>query len=145
MYWQNIGLDLTLTGKDSKGERYLKQFLKDYTALTNEVVNAQCVKCLTRYFNTYINLTTMSESKSQYKLHKKREGLPLAFGSSIFVTNNNITDEYAEALITKYKDITPDFEPSYLFEKFPVKEIKIETETVATKPRKRRTKTKSND
>lgn len=143
MDWQNIGLDLTLTGKDSKGERYLKQFLKDYTALTNEVVNAQCVKCLITYWNKYINLTTMSESKSKYKLHLKRQGLQLKFGSAVFVDNNNITDEYAEALISRFEKIKPDFEPSYLFSEFPVKETKIETETVA--PKKRRTKAKSND
>lgn len=145
MDWHNIGFDLTLTGKNSEGERYLKLFLKDYTALTHEVVNASCVKCLRTYFNKYINLTTMSESKSKYKLHLKRQGLQLEFGGSVFVTNDNITDEYAEALIDRFEKIKPDFDPSYLFSEFPVKETKIETETETVAPKKRRTKAKSND
>lgn len=143
MDWQNIGLNLILTGKNSEGEIYLKHFLKDYTALTNEVVNASCVKCITRYFDTYIKLTTMSENKSNYILHKKREGLQLRFGSGIIVTNDNLTDEYAESLIDKYSKQDPNFEPSFLFSKYPVKETKVQTETVA--PKKRRTKAKSND
>lgn len=145
MDWKNIGLNLILTGKNSEGERYLKHFLKDYTALTNEVVNASCVKCITRYFDTYTKLTTMSENKSNYILHKKREGLQLSFGSGIIVTNDNLTDEYAESLIAKYSKQDANFEPSFLFSKYPVKETKVQTETVASKPKKRRTKAKSND
>lgn len=147
-----MSFDLILSGKSAQGESYLKEFLKDYTALTHEVVNAQCVKCLKRYYKKYINLTAMSENTSNYRLHKKREGMQLAFGSSIIVTNNNITDEYAEALIKRFSKTKPDFCPSYLFSKYPVKEteieveveVEVEKETVASKPKKRRTKAKSN-
>lgn len=139
MNWHNIGLSLILTGKTDNGEAFLKLFLKDYVSLTHESVNATCQKCIKSYFDKYIKLTTMSENKSNYKLHPKREGLQLKFGSNIHVTNNNLTDEYAEILIARYKELKPDFELSYLFSEYPKEQIEVEAEIVKPK-RKRRQK-----
>ena len=84
------------------------------------------------------------ENDSKYRLHKKREGIPLAFGSNIRVTNRNISDVYAKQLIKRYEDINKDFELSDLFAEYPIEEIKVEAvEVIAQeiKPkRKRRTK-----
>ena len=89
------------------------------------------------------------ENKSQYRLHPKREGLQLEFGSSIFVNNKNITDDYAEKLIEKYSKLREDFTLDYLFSHYPKetkKEVVAEVETTETiaetpivkKPRKKR-------
>lgn len=139
--WIEIGIESILTNKDSEGVRYLQHFLKDYTTLTGAHVNAGCKKCIAHYFNNYVNLISDMENDCKYRLHKKREGLPLAFGSNIRVTNRNITDEYAEALINRFSKIKTDFDISYLFSKFPVQEVEQiqEVEVKETpKPRKKR-------
>ncbi len=43
----------------------------------------------------------MAQTKN-YKLKEKYNGLPLKFGSNIYVTNINLTDEYAEILLKKH-------------------------------------------
>ena len=35
----------------------------------------------------------------EYKLHEKYNNIPLGFGSSVYVNNGNITNEYAEILL----------------------------------------------
>lgn len=61
----------------------------------------------------------MNKNRSQYKLLKKRNGIPLEFGSAVLVTNANITDEYAEILIKRYKKVNPNFKLEDLFEVYP--------------------------
>lgn len=68
------------------------------------------------------------ETKSKYKLLSKREGIQLEFGSNIFVTNQNLTDEYAEKLAERYKSVKPDFKMSDLFEIFPEKIVTSKSE-----------------
>ena len=79
------------------------------------------------------------ENDCEYRLHKKREGIPLAFGSNIRVTNRNITNDYAEVLIKKYKEISKEFQLSDIFSKFPIEVIEVKKETVKPR-RKKRTK-----
>ena len=78
-------------------------------------------------------------NNSDYVLKKKREGLPLHFGSSIRVNNGNITNEYALKLMER-------FEPEYLFDKFPKQDPKQEvTDTEEKQPyvnKKKRKRTK---
>jgi hypothetical protein len=139
--WISIGIDSILTNSTSEGVRYLQLFLKDYTALTGEHVNAGCQKCIATYFNNYVNIFSNMENNSQYQLHKKREGIPLAFGSNVKVTNRNITDKYAEKLIKRYSDLSPDFKISDLFAKFPVQEVQeitAEKKEVIQKPKRGR-------
>lgn len=82
------------------------------------------------------------ENTCKYKLKAKYNGLPLAFGSQVYVTNNNITDEYAEKLLERY-------EADVIFDKYPVKkelkkeavqEIENETLSEPQKPVKRNKK-----
>jgi hypothetical protein len=136
--WIEIGIDSILTNKDSEGVRYLQHFLKDYSDLTSSQVNAGCNKCIAKYYINYINLLSDMENDCKYRLHKKREGLPLAFGSNIRVTNRNITDQYAKKLIKRFSDLKQDFDPSYLFSKFPVQEVQEVEVKETTKPRRKR-------
>lgn len=146
--WHKIDIGQIIGGVAPDGSPYLKHFLIDYKKeFSVEVVNASCNKCINEYRHEFVKKYGDMENNSQYRLHKKREGLQLEFGSSIFVTNKNITDDYAEKLIKRFSDIKPDFELSYLFSQFPEpkKEItKEETQEetapieVVTKPRKKR-------
>lgn len=143
--WHKINIDVIVGGVAPDGASYLKSFLLDYKQEFHvEVVNPNCKKCLRDYQNEFIKKYGNMENTSQYRLHKKREGLQLEFGSSIFVNNKNITDKYAEKLIERYKKLIPDFSLDYLFDKYPVieeKEIVIEENTiekVEKKPRKKR-------
>jgi len=144
--WIDIGIESILTNKDGEGVRYLQHFLKDYTTLTGAHVNAGCNKCIAKYYNNYVNLISDMENDCNYKLHKKREGLPLAFGSNIRVTNRNLTDDYAKKLIKRYQDVKKDFDISYLFSKFPVQEVEVkevqEVEVKETEKPKRKRKSK---
>lgn len=143
--WHKMNIDVIVGGVAPDGASYLKSFLLDYKQEFHvEVVNPNCRKCLRDYQNEFIKKYGNMENTSQYRLHKKREGLQLEFGSSIFVNNKNITDKYAEKLIERYKKLIPDFSLDYLFDKYPVieeKEIVIEETTiekVEKKPRKKR-------
>ena len=84
------------------------------------------------------------ENDCKYRLHKKREGLPLAFGSNIRVTNRNITDEYAKKLIERYSEVKKDFDISYLFAKYPVQEVEVIQEVESKETPKPKRKRKSN-
>lgn len=141
MQWHKIDTGTIVSGVDVNGVPYLKQFLIDYKREFNvEVVNASCQKCIKNYHNEFKKKYGNMESTSNYRLHKKREGLPLEFGSSIRVNNKNITDDYAKKLIKRFKAVNENFELSYLFDKYPKEEV-VETQPATDKPkRKRRTK-----
>lgn len=69
------------------------------------------------------------ENTSNYKLHKKREGLSLEFGGALLITNENITDRYAEKLAKRFKELNPNFKMDDLFEVYPKAEpVKQEEE-----------------
>ena len=149
MQWHKIDIGTIINGITPDGVPYLKLFLIEYKKEFNvEVVNPSCDRCIKSYHNQYKNRYEMAENTSQYKLHKKREGLQLKFGSAIFVNNTNITDEYAETLIERFKTVfdnkNEEFKLDYLFETYPkeaVKPVKTETKTV-TKPKRTRKKRK---
>lgn len=125
--WHEMSLDLIIGGKTSDNIPYLKLFLTDYKEVFNlETVNAACQKCLYSYHKDFIQKFKKMENQSQYKLHKKREGLQLEFGGSLFVTNENLTDKYAEKLIKRFKEINPDFVLDDLFEVYPTEQPKTE-------------------
>lgn len=73
------------------------------------------------------------ENNSDYKLHAKREGLPLKFGSNIRVTNANITNEYAQTLIERYSEIHKENTLTYLFSKHPKPTVKEKVKRKAKK------------
>lgn len=124
--WLDFNIDGIIGGKTSDGVRYLELFLKDYKKeFNNTTLNANCRKCLNDYLRKYKDKYNIMDSKCDYILHKKREGIQLGFGSSVFVNNNNITNEYAKKLVSKFKKVQGDsFEMSFLFSKYPKEVIK---------------------
>lgn len=130
--WYEMNFELIIGGKTSDNIPYLKLFLIDYKQeFSVETVNASCQKCLIGYHKEFINKYRKMESKSKYLLHKKREGLQLEFGGSTFVTNENITDRYAEKLVKRFKELNPNFKMEDLFEVYP-KEISEKKQTKKT-------------
>lgn len=130
--WNEFSTELIIGGKSPDNVPYLKLFLIDYKKEFNiEVVNASCQKCIYQYHRDFIKQTSKMENTSNYKLHKKREGLQLEFGSALLITNENITDRYAEKLVKRFKELKPDFKMEDLFEVYP-------TETTPLKEKKSR-------
>lgn len=126
-------IETIIGGKTADNISYLKLFLIDYkNEFHVENVNASCQKCINSYHTEFIKKFTKMENISKYKLLPKREGLQLEFGSSIFVSNRNLTDEYAEILIARYKAIKADFKMSDLFEIYPEPTVKKEIVTEET-------------
>lgn len=127
-----MNVELIIGGKSADNVPFLKLFLLDYKQeFSVETVNASCQKCIVQYHKDFINKFRKMENTSKYLLHKKREGLQLEFGGSIFITNENITDRYAEKLVKRFKEMNKDFKMEDLFEKYPT-EVK-ETTPVKTK------------
>ena len=121
--WYEMNVDLIIGGKSADNIPYLKLFLLDYKQeFSVETVNASCQKCIVKYHKDFINKFRKMENTSKYKLLAKREGLQLEFGGSTFVTNENITDRYAEKLVKRFKELNPNFKMEDLFEVYP-KEI----------------------
>lgn len=121
--WYEMNVELIIGGKSADNVPYLKLFLLDYKQeFSVETVNASCQKCIVQYHKDFINKFRKMENTSKYKLLAKREGIQLEFGGSIFVTNENITDRYAEKLVKRFKELNPDFKMEDLFEVYP-KEI----------------------
>lgn len=92
------------TSKDSDGNRYLSLFLQDYKQAFPDVrVIAGCRGCLEEYYRKYIkHIPIMKVIKnSGYVLKKKYNGIPLKFGSQIYVSNANLTDDLAKELLKR--------------------------------------------
>ncbi len=126
MNWHKLDIGAIVSGTHPNGAPYLIEFLKDYKKEFNvDIVNPSCERCLKNYHNKFIKKYEAMDNTSQYRLHKKREGLQLEFGSSTFVSNNNITDAYAEQLIKRFKAVKKDFKLSDLFDKYPTEQIEL--------------------
>ena len=115
--WIEISNENIINGFTVNGVSYLELFLIEYVKKFNEQPNAGCGKCLNSYINKYKN--AMTESNCKYKLLPDCQGLPLEFGSDIYLTNQNLTDEYAEKIIENYLSQDKNFELQTIFEKFP--------------------------
>lgn len=134
--WHEMNVELIIGGKTSDNVSLLKLFLIDYKReFFVETVNAACQKCIVAYHREFIKKYRKMENQSQYLLHKKREGLQLEFGGSLLITNENITDRYAEKLVKRFKELNKDFKLEDLFEKYP-------TEVTKTTPVKTKKTTK---
>lgn len=135
--WLDYKIENIVGGKSADGVSLLELFLKDYAKEFNiTTLNASCKKCLNTYLQNYKSKLKKMDSNCKYILHKKREGIQLEFGSSVFVNNNNITEKYAKKLIRKFKAVKGDeFCMDYLFSKYPKEEIKdIEVVSEEVKP-----------
>lgn len=104
--WVEIDMDVIFDGNDEDGNRYRTQFLKDYRDIFQpEEINAGCRRCLKDYYFKLIKFQeTMSKDKkkSGYVLKLKYQGIPLKFGSRIFVTNANMTDKIGKELLKNH-------------------------------------------
>lgn len=144
--WNEYTIENIISGKSADGVSLLELFLKDYAKEFNiSTLNANCKRCLKDYLDKYKSKKRRMDSNVKYILHKKREGIPLDFGSGIYVNNNNINDEYAKKLIRKFTDILGDkFTMDYLFSKYPKDDVKEvnDSEVKVVKPRRKRKKTK---
>ena len=130
--WLNIELSNLITGYDSNGVRFLSQFLQDYTLVFSESVNAGCNKCLSNYLLKYKLKFQVMENTSKYILKKKYEGISLNDTSSVMVNNRNITDEYAQELLLRFK-AEEIFEAYPKVEEIIVKDAEIIKEQIKTK------------
>ncbi len=105
MDWTKIDKVTIFNGKDENGNRYLSQFLRDYQETFHpDIINAGCDRCLEDYYQKFIKyLSTMSKKEiTGYKLKEKYNGIPLEFGSPVYVSNANLTDELAKKLLKKH-------------------------------------------
>ena len=138
-----MNIEKVIGGKTADNTSYLELFLQDYSReFNNTTLNASCKSCLKDYLRKYKLKYNKMENNSNYVLHEKRQGIPLGFGSSVFVTNSNITDAYANKLVEKYKKVQGDeFKMSFLFSKYPAEQIKevevIEEEIIEVQNKKK--------
>lgn len=103
--WLKLDKVVIFTGKDENGNRYLTQFLSEYKKVFNlNEVNAGCKRCLDDYYLKYTKHLHMGTVKEDlgYILKAKYNGIPLAFGSPVLVTNGNITEKYAKQLLKNH-------------------------------------------
>lgn len=126
MNWVDYTLSNIVGGVSPDGTKLLVLFLKDVQNILNiKTPNVSCNKCLQDYYNQLTKHQTKSQrmEQSKYKLLVKREGIQLEFGSQIHVTNDNITDKYAETLIKRFKALNKEFKLTDLFEVYPKEEV----------------------
>jgi hypothetical protein len=127
-------MDITTITHSLRGDgvRYLQLFLQEYTSIFNETVNPGCSLCLTTYLARYKNhFNTMENPNTSYRLHAKYENIPLEFGSPILVNNSNLTDEYAQKLLSHKNG-------ERYFSHIPPQKETVQSEPTSTVSRKQR-------
>ncbi len=131
--FQNMDVNTLTASTTAEGVTYLNLFLKEYTSLFNEKVNPSCNKCLTAYLAKYKRKMAQKNNNpenSGYRLKAKYQNIPLEFGSPILVNNNNLTDAYAEKLLSRNNG-------ENLFDEIPVhKKTNAETQDIDVKDEK---------
>lgn len=93
-----MDINTITTGVTGDGVRYLELFLKEYTKLFGATVNPGCGRCMADYLMKYKQKMKKSENTSGWKLLEKYNGIPLEFGSQIFVTHDNVHEYGAQLL-----------------------------------------------
>ena len=110
--------------KTAEGVPFLQLFLQEYRKVFNETVNAGCSKCINNYLIKYkrkMAQKTENPENSGYRLKAKYENIPLEFGSPVLINNTNLTDAYAEKLLSR-KD------GERYFDRFPEKAVSEKSE-----------------
>ena len=132
MEWHKLTVETIIVAKFPDGSRYLKQFLIDYSALTNaQNLCANCDNAIAEYHKKYTTKIMEKSNDCQYRLLEKYNGILLEPNSSTFVNNGNITDEYGEILFKN--------RGARIFSKLPTQETIVEP-TDAQKPKGTRKK-----
>jgi hypothetical protein len=101
--WNKYQASEVRTGMDSNGNRLVSSFAKDYNSIFNFELCPNC-KGFEEKFKKFLKKTKiMAEKKaSQYVLKKMYSNIPLEFGSSVFVNNENMTDAYGLKLLKNH-------------------------------------------
>ena len=102
--WKEYTANDVLRQTDKNANRLLSSFARDYKKVFNRDICPSC-KDFNQKFQEFLNHTkTMSQKKnnSGYVLKKMYENIPLAFGSNIYVNNQNLTDAYAKKLLKNH-------------------------------------------
>ncbi len=119
--WTKYKAEEVKTGTDKNGNRLISAFARDYKNTFNQDLCPSCKDFKEKFLRLIKEIKRMKNTdtkKSGYLLKKMYENIPLKFGSSIYVNNSNITDEYALELINNHP------RGSELFEMTPKKEEK---------------------
>lgn len=120
--FENLDTNAVLRSVTSDGVRYLELFLKEYSRTTGtpeNKLNAGCTNCISEYLKNYKLIRGKMAETKNYRLKTKYNGIALKFGSHIFVTNENINDEYAKILLERFK-------AEDIFEVYPKEEITVQ-------------------
>tara|TARA_R110002167_G_scaffold81296_3_gene222682 strand:+ start:29 stop:433 length:405 start_codon:yes stop_codon:yes gene_type:complete len=133
MNWNKYSPDTILTGRNKEGVRLIIEFGKDFKNKMGYDLDIGCIKCFRNDFQKFLNRGTMAERKSAYKLKPMYNGLSLGFGSKVYISDQNITDELAERFVKEHpKGLS-------LFSEYPKQE-----EPKADKPKQKRSRKKVN-
>jgi len=94
--WKDIGMRAVFSDKSKDG--FFVQFLREYKKEFGSNINPSCPKCRHEYWENYLNLFKMAESKSGYVLKAKYNGIQLGHGGKP-MRNGEFTDAEAKKLI----------------------------------------------
>ncbi len=99
--WTKYKAEEVRSGSDQNGSRLFPQFAQDYHKVFQTDVCPNCKDFPVKFQNFLIKIK-MSQEESNFKLKEKYDGLPLEFGSQVYVTNANITNENALKLLKNH-------------------------------------------
>ncbi|MDV7399001.1 hypothetical protein RZS08_46765, partial [Arthrospira platensis SPKY1] len=89
-----------ISGQNADGVSFLKLFLIDYSREFSEFnLCASCENKLVNYHAKWCKRFKIMGRKCDYRLKLKYEGIQLEFGSTVFVTNENLTNEIGAKLL----------------------------------------------
>ena len=101
--WSKYQAAEVRTGTDQNGNRLLVSFARDYKEVFGVDICPNCNGFNQKFINFLNKTKPMSEKKkSGYVLKKTYQNIPLEFGSSVFVNNENMTDEYGAKLLKSH-------------------------------------------
>jgi len=96
--WTKYKAEEIRSGTDQNGNRLFPQFAQDYHSVFQTDVCPNCKDFPVKVQNFLIKIK-MSKEESNFKLKEKYDGLPLEFGSQVYVSNASITNENALKLL----------------------------------------------
>jgi len=103
--WLKYKAEEVLTDKDKNGNRLISSFASDYKRVFNQDVCPSCkdFKIKFQKFIKQIQIMKNQDKKnSGFVLKKMYQNIPLGFGSSVYVNNDNMTDEYGAELLENH-------------------------------------------
>lgn len=101
--WSKYKAEEVKNGNDENGNRLFSLFVQDYIKIFKTDVCPNCNDFPVKFQN-FINKVKEMENKNpcEFQLKKKYEGIPTSFGSQVYVTNENVSDELAIELLKNH-------------------------------------------